>query len=123
MPNVKKIIFLTLALEMAFLPGFVWAGDCLSLQNMAVKILKQENSRVYFSWKTQLLNGCEKPVTATVQLQMVDEKGANLDISAKNGVSLFANETREIQHEKSLPSDLFYKIQAYNFRTTEIPNY
>jgi len=103
------------------LPAWVSASDCIGLENMALKILKQENDRVHYFWNARVINNCPQTVSAAVQMQMVDEKGAELVISKQTLPSLFPNETREIRHEDSLPSGKFYNGRAFFFETTEIP--
>ena len=90
---------------------------------MSVKILKQEASKVYLAWKVSVVNKCKKIISVNVQMQLVDKKGKLLDTSFRPVDQLLPNETREIQNEKSLPSETYYKIQSYYFKARELSNY
>ena len=116
---MKKIFLLTL-LGALFFPGNSRASDCIGFENMSVKILKQEASKVYLMWNASVVNKCKKMISVKVQMQLVDKKGKSLGNSFKPVHQLLPNETREIQNEKSLPSETYYKIQAYNFKAREL---
>lgn len=116
---MKKLFLLTL-LGFLFLPGISWASDCVDFENMTVKILRQEASKVYLMWNARVVNKCKKMISVNVEMQLVDKKGKPLGDSFKPIHQLLPNETREIQNEKSLPSETYYKIQAYNFKAREL---
>ena len=118
---MKKLFLLTLLFTL-FLPGNSSASDCIGFENMAVKILKQEASRVYLAWNASVVNKCKKMISVNVQMQLVDKKGKPLDNSFKPVDQLLPNETRKIQNKKSLPSKTYYKIQSYYFKARELSN-
>lgn len=121
MKYMKKLFILTL-LGTLFLPGNSWASDCIGFENMFVKILKQEASKVYLAWNASVVNKCNKMISVKVQMQFVDKKGKPLGNSFKPIHQLLPNETREIQNEKSLPSETYFKIQGYYFKARELSN-
>lgn len=115
-----KNLFLIAILGTLFLPGNSGASDCVDFENMTIKILRQEASKVYLMWNASVLNKCSKMISVKVRMQLVDKKGKPLGDSFKPVDQLLPNETREIQNEKSLPSETYYKIQAYNFKAREL---
>jgi hypothetical protein len=116
---MKKIILLIL-LAPLLLPGNSWGSDCVGFENMAVKILRQEGSKVYLSWNASVANKCDKMISVKVQVQLVDKKGKSIGDSFQPINQLLPNETREIQSEKSLPSEVYFKIQGYYFKAREL---
>lgn len=119
MQYMKKIILLIL-LAPLWLPGNSWGSDCVGFENMAVKILRQEGSKVYLSWNASVANKCDKMISVKVQVQLVDKKGKSIGDSFQPINQLLPNETREIQSEKSLPSEVYFKIQGYYFKAREL---
>ncbi len=87
---------------------------------MAVKILKQESSKVYLTWNASVANKCDKQISVKVQMQLVDKKGKSIGDSFQPVKHLLPNETREIQREKSLPSETYFKIHGYYFKAREL---
>ena len=118
---MKKLFLVTLATAI-FLPGVSWGVDCIKFQDMDVKILKQEDKKVYLKWKALVLNKCKKMVSFKLEIQFADKKGKHLGSNFERLNSLIPNEIREIQSEKSLPSETYYKIGTYYFRARELPN-
>jgi len=116
---MKKLFLLNLVAAF-LLPGNSWGSDCIGFQNMAVKILKQEGNKVYLAWNAIVVNNCKTMISVKVQMQLVDRKGQPLGNSFKPVKQLFPSESREIQNEKSLPSETYYKIQGYYFKAREL---
>ena len=119
MGTMKKLYSVVIA---CFLlgPEVVWGLDCVKFHNMAVDILKQEHNKVFLSWKASVSNDCQKMVSVKVQLKLVDEKEKYLGSSFKRLATLPANETLEIQGEKSLPAESYYKIHTYHFKAQKL---
>ena len=83
-------------------------------------LISEEASKVYLMWNARVVNKCKKMISVKVEMQLVDKKGKPLGDSFKPIHKLLPNETREIQNEKSIPSETYYKIQAYNFKAREL---
>jgi hypothetical protein len=115
---MKKLYLFTLLITL-FLPGKSWSSECVGFENMDVKILRQEGSKVYLAWKAHVVNKCNKIISAKVQMQLMDKSEKSLGNSFKQIKQLFPNETRKIQNEKSLPSEVYYKIRGYYFKARE----
>lgn len=115
-----KNLFLLALLATLFLPENSWGVDCIGFENMSVKILKQEGSKVYLTWNASVVNKCEKMISVKVQMQLTDRKGKSIGSSFQSVKQLLPNETREIQTEKSLPSETYFKIQGYYFKAREL---
>jgi hypothetical protein len=116
---MKKLFVLTLLVTL-FLQGKSWGSDCIGFENMAVKILRQESNMVYLAWNASVVNKCDKMISAKVQIQLVDKKDKSLGDSFQLINQLLPNETRKIRNEKSLPSEKYFKIQAYYFKAREL---
>lgn len=117
-----KKLFLVILVTVAFMPRVSWGLDCIKFQNMDVKILKQEDQKVYLKWKALVLNKCKKMVSLKLEIQFTDKKGKYLGSNFERLNPFTVNEIREIQSEKSLPSEIYYQIGTYYFRAREIPN-
>ncbi len=115
---MKKLYLLTLLIAL-FLPGKSWSSECVGFENMDVKILRQEGSKVYLAWKAHVVNKCNKIISAKVQMQLVDKSDKTLGNSFQQVNQLLPNETRKIQNEKSLPSEVYFKVQGYYFKALE----
>lgn len=115
---MKKLYLFTLLITL-FLPGKSWSSECVGFENMAVKILRQEGSKVYLAWKASVVNKCNKMVSAKIQMQLVDVTDKSLGNGFHRVNQLLPNETREIHNEKSLPSEVYFKIQGYYFKARE----
>lgn len=116
---MKKLLLLTLLFTL-FFQGKSWGSECVGFENMAVKILKQEGSKVYLTWNASVINKCNKMISTKVQMQLVDKRGKSIGDSFKLINQLLPNETRVIKNEKSLPSETYFKIQAYYFKAREL---
>jgi hypothetical protein len=90
---------------------------------MAVKILRQEGSKVYLTWNASVINKCNKMISARVQMQMVDSEEKSLGNGYHQVNQLFPNETREIKKEKSLPSEIYFKTNGFYFKASEFSDY
>jgi len=115
---MKKLYLFTLLITL-YLPGKSWSSECIGFENMAVKILRQEGSKVYLAWKASVVNKCNKMISAKVQMQLVDKSDKTLGNGFQRINQLLPNETREIQNEKSLPSEVYFKIKGYYFKARE----
>ena len=115
-----KKIFLLILLTTPLLQGQSWGAECVGFENMAVKILRQEGSKVYLTWNASVVNKCDKMISTKVQMQVVDKKDKSLGESFQLVNQLLPNETREIKSEKNLPSDIFFQVQGYYFKAREL---
>jgi len=115
-----KKFYLLILLVALFLPGTTWGSECVGFENMAVKILRQEGAKVYISWNTSVVNKCNKVVSAKVQIQLVDSKSKSIGKGYYQVNKLLPNETRDIQKEKTLPSEIYFKVKGYYFKAREI---
>lgn len=104
-------------------PGNSWGSDCVGFENMAVKILKQEGSKVYLSWKASVINKCNKMISARVEMQLVDSEDRSIGNGYHQVKQLLPKETREIKKEKSLPSEIYFKTNGYYFKASEFSDY
>jgi len=115
-----KKFYLLILLVALFLPGNSWGSECIGFENMAVKILRQEGTKVYIAWKASVVNKCNKVVTAKVQIQLVDNKSKSVGNGYHQVNKLLPNETRDIKKEKALPSEIYFKIKGYYFKAREV---
>lgn len=117
-----RILLLGILAAMTFFPGVSWGLDCVKFENMAVKILNQKEDKVNLEWKARVVNKCNKMVSIKVEMQFTDSKEKHLDSSFEPLNLIDLNEVREVQSEKSLPSETYYKIGTYYFKALELPN-
>jgi len=118
---MKKLSLLPLLVTL-FLPGNSWGSECVGFENMAVKILRQESSRVYLAWNASVVNKCNKMISAKVQMQLVDNADKPIGNSFQRINQLLPNETRKIQNKKSLPAEIYFRIHGYYFKAHEFSN-
>ncbi len=116
---MKKIYLLPL-LVILFIPGKSWGSECVGFENMDIKILRQEGSKVFLAWNASVVNKCNKLISAKVEMQLVDKSDKTLGNSFQQINQLLPNEIRKIQNEKSLPSEIYFKIQGYYFEASEL---
>jgi hypothetical protein len=117
-----KVLILGILAIMTFFPGVSWGLDCVKFEDMAVKILNQKDDKVNLEWKARVYNKCKKVVSIKVEIDFADNKEKHLDSSSERLYSIDLNEVREIQGEKSLPSETYYKIGGYYFKAHELTN-
>jgi hypothetical protein len=118
-----KKSYLYILLVTLFLPGNSWGSECVGFENMAVKILRQEASKVFFSWNTRVINKCNKIVSAKIQIELVDKTDKPLGKSFQRINQLLPNEIRVVQNEKSVPSETYFKVQGYYFIANEFSTF
>jgi hypothetical protein len=116
-----KTLFLSILATMTFFPGVSWGLDCVKFENMAVKILNQQDDKVNLEWKARVVNKCKNMVSIKVEVLFADNKGKHLESSFEHLPPMNPAEILEIQGEKSLPSETFYKIGTYYFKALELP--
>ncbi len=107
---------------MTFSPEVSWGLDCVKFENMAVKIINQKEDKVNLEWKARMVSKCKKMVSIKVEIFFTDNKDNRLESSFEHLGTINPNEVREIQGEKSLPSETYYKIGTYYFKALELPN-
>lgn len=117
-----KILFLGILATITFFPGVSWGLNCVKFENMAVKIINQKEDKVNLEWKARMISRCKKMVSIKVEIYFADNQGNRLESSFERSGSINPNEVREIQGEKSLPSETYYKIGTYYFKAIELPN-
>lgn len=114
-----KKLYLFVLLVTLFLPGNSWGSACIGFENMAVKILRQEGNKVFLAWNASVFNKCNKMISAKIQMELVDKADNPLGKSLQRIKQLLPNETREIKNEKSLPSEVYFKVHGYYFIADE----
>lgn len=118
-----KKLFLIILLAPLFIQGKSWGSECVGFENMAVKILRQEGTKVYLAWNASVVNKCDKMVSTKVQMQLMDKQDKPIGDSVQLINQLLPNETRVIKNEKILPSETYFKIQAYYFKAHELSTF
>jgi hypothetical protein len=118
-----KKSYLFILLIGLLLPGNSWGSECVGFENMAVKILRQEGKKVYLAWNASVTNKCNQMVSAKIQMKLVDKADNSLGNSFQRINQLLPNETIKIQNEKSLLSEIYFKVQGYYFIANEFSTF